>query len=212
MSNTISTSGIAPGQIIEADQLLRVIYALDGTDGTDIILSGSLAVTGSSEFVSIATFLAGAIGDLFGTASWAITASYALNAGAGGSGTNIYNAGPGRVVLSDGTPTALSASAEVVYTGSSFFVTGSTIFTAAPDTVNIFQIQSGSQTFLTIDTGSLFEIYSDLFYVKNYTTKQPVLTISQSIVQIATHSIELSDPAPNGGIYFTSASMYVGLD
>jgi hypothetical protein len=41
----------------------------------------------------------------------------------------------------------------------------------------------------------------------------PVLTVSQSgVVVFATQSQELAGPAPNGGIYFTSASFFVGLD
>ena len=209
---TITTSGIAPGFIIEADQLLRVIYALNGVSGSDIIISGSLGVTGSSEFASPVTLLAGAIGDLFGTASWAITASYALNGSGGGTGVNIANPGPGRVILSDGTSTNLSASVNLIYTGSNFFVTGSTILTAVSNETDIITVRSGSSTFLTINTGSLFDIYSDLFNVRNPATQQPVLTVSQSIVQIATHSIDPSGTAPNGGIYFTSTNFYVGLD
>jgi len=29
---------------------------------------------------------------------------------------------------------------------------------------------------------------------------------------MATQSIELTGPAPNGGIYFTSGALYVGID
>jgi len=44
---TISTSGIAVGQIIRSEHLLRVINALNGTTPIDIKITGSLAVTGS---------------------------------------------------------------------------------------------------------------------------------------------------------------------
>ena len=44
---TISTSGIASGSIIRAEQVLRIIEALDGTDKNDIIVSGSVDITGS---------------------------------------------------------------------------------------------------------------------------------------------------------------------
>jgi len=266
VSNTISTSGIAPGQIIEADQLLRVIYALNGVSGSDIIISGSLGVTSSAEFSSSVNFYAGATGSLFGTSSWAIravsasyfsgsisnadfatSASYALTASyialfpytgsaifsgsilatgsvditgslfvngilVGGGVNAIANPGPGRIVLSDGTPTGASASINLIYTGSNFFITGSTVFTAAPSESNIVTVRSGSSDFLMINTNSFFDIYSSLFSIKNPTTLQPVLTVSESIVQITTHSIDLTDPAPNGGLYFTSTSFYVGLD
>jgi hypothetical protein len=63
-------------------------------------------------------------------------------------------------------------------------------------------------------TGSL-EIKSDvnnIFLIKNF-NNQPVLTVSQSgVVIVATQSVELTSTAPNGGIYFTSGSFFVGLD
>ena len=63
-------------------------------------------------------------------------------------------------------------------------------------------------------TGSL-EIKSDvnnIFLIKNF-NNQPILTVSQSgVVIIATQSLELTGSAPNGGMYFTSGSFFVGLD
>lgn len=52
---------------------------------------------------------------------------------------------------------------------------------------------------------------NDIFLIKN--ANQTVLRISQSgVMVLATQSIELTDPAPNGGMYFTSGSFFVGLD
>ena len=76
----------------------------------------------------------------------------------------------------------------------------------------IFLIQSSSQAFVEISGSSNTNFYSDLFIVKNFTDKQPVLTVSQSIVQIATHSIDPSGTTQAGSIWFTSASMYIGLE
>ncbi len=63
-------------------------------------------------------------------------------------------------------------------------------------------------------TGSL-EIKSDInniFLIKNF-NNEPILTVSQSgVVIIATQSLELTGSAPNGGMYFTSGSFFVGLD
>ena len=63
-------------------------------------------------------------------------------------------------------------------------------------------------------TGSL-EIKTDvnnIFLIKNF-NNQPELTVSQSgVVIVATQSVELTSTAPNGGIYFTSGSFFVGLD
>lgn len=47
-SGTISTDGIYPGAVIQADHVLRIINALNGTANNDIIISGSLYVSGSS--------------------------------------------------------------------------------------------------------------------------------------------------------------------
>ena len=76
----------------------------------------------------------------------------------------------------------------------------------------------GSGTFpfsgSAVITGSL-EIKSDInniFLIKNF-NNQPILTVSQSgVVIVATQSVELTGTAPNGGIYFTSGSFFVGLD
>ena len=63
-------------------------------------------------------------------------------------------------------------------------------------------------------TGSL-EIKSDvndIFLIKNF-NNQPILTVSQSgVIVVATQSIDPTGTAPNGAIYFTSASFFVGLD
>jgi hypothetical protein len=63
-------------------------------------------------------------------------------------------------------------------------------------------------------TGSLFvkSSTSDIFLVKN-TNNTTVLAVSQSgVIVLSTQSQNLTGPAPNGGIYFTSASFFVGLD
>jgi hypothetical protein len=65
-----------------------------------------------------------------------------------------------------------------------------------------------------IITGSL-EIKSNvnnIFLIKNF-NNQPILTVSQSgIIVLVTQSAQLTSPAPNGGMYFTSGSFFVGLD
>jgi hypothetical protein len=63
-------------------------------------------------------------------------------------------------------------------------------------------------------TGSLFmnSDSNDIFLIKN-SSNTTVLAVSQSgVVIFSTQSQELTGPAPNGGIYFTSASFFVGLD
>jgi len=98
-------------------------------------------------------------------------------------------------------------------TGSLFNISSSYALTASfalnGDGGNMFPF-SGS----AIITGSL-EIKSDvnnIFLIKNF-NNQPILTVSQSgIIVLATQSAQLTSPAPNGAIYFTSNSFFVGLD
>lgn len=53
---------------------------------------------------------------------------------------------------------------------------------------------------------------ANIFLIQNQNSVN-ILTVSQSgVIVVATQSIELSNPAPNGGIYFTSNSFFVGLD
>lgn len=118
-----------------------------------------------------------------GTAAVAISASYAL--------TSSY---------------ALNA-------GSSFSIsTGSVIASVNTNTASIFLIKSGSTPFLNIASNSNTTVYSDLFIIKGSTSQQPVLTVSGSIVNIATHSIDPTGNTVAGNIYFTSGAMYIGLE
>jgi hypothetical protein len=77
---------------------------------------------------------------------------------------------------------------------------------------NVFLIRSESQIFVEISGSNNTNIYSDLFIIKNFTTKQPVLTVSQSIVQFATQSSNPAGTTQAGSIWFTSTNMYIGLD
>ncbi len=53
---------------------------------------------------------------------------------------------------------------------------------------------------------------NDIFFIKNVAGNN-VLTVSQSgVMVIATQSAELTGTAPNGGMYFTSTSFFIGLD
>ena len=117
------------------------------------------------------------------SASYALTASFALNGGTGG--------------------------------GSSFSITSGSVTASVDLTNSIFLIQSGTFTPFSVSNLGLTTISgsaTDLFLIKN-TNNQNILRVSQSgIVVFATQSAIQSEPAPNGGIYFTSSSFYVGLD
>jgi len=65
-----------------------------------------------------------------------------------------------------------------------------------------------------ISTGSIsasVNIGSTIFLITN--NNIPILTVSQSgIVILATQSMDPTGIAPNGAIYFTSSSLFIGLD
>jgi hypothetical protein len=107
--------------------------------------------------------------------------------------------------------TNISASSVV---GLSLFsiATGSITASVNVTPSNLFLIKSGSTEYLNISSSSNTTLYSNLFIVKNFTTQQPVLTVSQSIVQIATQSFDPSGTTDAGSIWFTSSSMYIGLE
>ena len=86
-------------------------------------------------------------------------------------------------------------------TTSSIFITGSFTVSSSNTFTNIGP---------TIFSGSI-TIVDDIFLIKN--NNVPVFTVSQSgVVVLATQSAQLTSSAPNGGIYFTSSSFFVGLD
>lgn len=95
-----------------------------------------------------------------------------------------------------------------------FIATGSVTASVNQGT-SVFLITSASKNIFTIDnTGGVTVSGSaqTLFLVKN-SSNNNLLTVSQSgVVILATQSIELSGTAPNGGMYFTSGSFFVGLD
>ncbi len=47
MANTISTSGIQSGSVIEAVHVTRIIDALSGIANNDVYITGSVGITGS---------------------------------------------------------------------------------------------------------------------------------------------------------------------
>ena len=98
--------------------------------------------------------------------------------------------------------------------GSTFMATGS-VTASVNITGDIFIIRSGSYNPFTVSSTGLTTISgsaTNLFLIKN-ASNQPVLTVSQSgIVILATQSIDPTGTAPNGAIYFTSSSFFIGLD
>ena len=158
-------------------------------------------------------------GSLFGTSSWAQSASYsffAITSSFSNSSSfalaNIYTSSVNNATITfirgDLTTFPLIINNVVNSISSSYAVTASYALNGGGSGIGF--PYSGS----AVITGSL-EIRSDvnnIFLIKNF-NNQPILTVSQSgVVVVATQSVELTGTAPNGGIYFTSGSFFVGLD
>jgi hypothetical protein len=74
--------------------------------------------------------------------------------------------------------------------------------------------QSNTSLFLINAQGAttIKSTAANIFLVQNQSNVN-LLTVSQSgIIVVATQSIELTSQAPNGGIYFTSSSLFIGVD
>jgi hypothetical protein len=114
-------------------------------------------------------------------------------------------------IINVGLSSSFSQTASYAVSASSL-ISGSITTKVSTDPSQLFLIKSGSTTYLNISSSGDTDLYSNLFVIRNFTTKQPVLTVTQSIVQFATQSVDPIGTAPNGGIWFTSASFYVGID
>jgi len=90
--------------------------------------------------------------------------------------------------------------------------TGSITASVSNDPANLFLIKSGSASYFNIAGDSNMILQSNLFIIKNFTTQQSILIVSESVVQIATHSVNPTGTTTAGSIWFTSSSMYIGLE
>lgn len=83
--------------------------------------------------------------------------------------------------------------------------TGGDIFLVKSSSFEVLSVKESGVVTITNNAPTMFLIQNPSF--------APILAVSQSgVVIFSTQSTELSTSAPNGGIYFTSASFYVGLD
>ena len=90
--------------------------------------------------------------------------------------------------------------------------TGSVTASVNTDPDELFLIKSGNDIYFNISSSSNTTLYSNLFIIKDFTTQQSVLTISQSIVQFATQPSIPTGITEIGSIWFTSSSLYIGLE
>ena len=238
-SGTIPTAGIAPGGVIQSDQILNIINALNGVTVDTIIISGSFSTSGSNvldgnlalPFLQEGQFLYITGGfvqgiDTIPSSSFAISASYATTSSLPLLGIVTASALASTITFTRGDQTTFdiivsqsgsieSASYAVFAQNAataSYILNGNVEVSVNNSTASIFLIQSQSLSFFNIASNSDMTVSSDLFIIKGFTSQQPVLTINGSILNVATHSINPTGSTITGNIYFTSSSMYVGLE
>lgn len=99
--------------------------------------------------------------------------------------------------------------------GAGFSIVAGSVTASVSTGSNIFLINSGSTNFFSINnqgSTTISSSASDIFIIKG-ATNITLFSVSQSgVITVATQSAQLTGIAPNGGIYFTSSSFYVGLD
>ena len=204
------TASYTPG----SDTAVSSSYAATASSADNFLVRGTLtAQTIVAQYITSSTsFITGST--KFGTLSsntHEFTGSVSISGSLSVSGSN--------VILSNQTSSMSVATASFATTSSyvnglnlAAITTGSIFASVDVDINNLFLIKSGSSTYFNIASNSNTTVYSDLFIIKNFTTQQPILTVSQSVVQFATQSLAPTGITTAGSIWFTSSSMYIGLE
>ena len=234
-SASISGSLNVQGTITATTLVVQTITSSQELVTGSLIVSGSLeaygGVTGSlqgtaswANNATTASYALVAISASYASAS--TSASYALNATSASHTLTASYVNPlsqsviisGSLSLNSTTSSGFVSNADtLIFVGTASFsgltsVTSSLVIENQTNPSSLFLIKSGSTEYFNVSSSGNVTVYSNLFIIKNFNNQQPVLTVSQSIVQFATQSLDPLGNAPNGGIWFTSASMYVGLD
>ena len=192
-------------------------YALTASSADDFLVRGTLTaqtivaqvITSSTEYVTGSTIFGSELSNTHQfTGSVFVTGSLLVNDSA--------------VVLTNQTGSMSVATSSYAFTASYVdatnvnglfrIATGSVSASVNVTPESLFLINSGFTQYFNISSSGDTDIYSNLFIIRNFTTKEPVLTVSQSIIQIATQSFDPVGITQAGTIWFTSASMYVGLE
>ncbi len=234
-SASISGSLTVQGTITAQTLVVQTITSSQELVTGSLIVSGSLnaygGVTGSllgtASWANNATTASYAlVATSASYASASTSASYVLVATTASNALTASYVNPlsqsviisGSLSLNSTTSSGFVSNADtLIFVGTASFsglnsFTSSIVIENQTNPTSLFLIKSGSTTYLNVSSSGNAELYSNLFIIRNFTTQQPVLTVSQSIVQFATQSSTPTGTAPNGGIWFTSTNMYVGLD
>lgn len=164
-------------------------------------LIGNLNVTGDTVITGSLNVTQGITSSLQGTSSYSLNSSYAISSSYSGNSTSASYSLTASYALNGGGG-GVPYQIEI----------GSITASVSTDPASLFLIKSGSVQYINISSSGDTTIYSNLFIIKNFTTKQAVLTVSQSVVQFATQSLIPTGNTTAGSIWFTSSSIYIGLD
>jgi hypothetical protein len=180
-----ATSGSSPSSLVQGELAINV------TDNRLFFGSGSGNVV--KEFGVTSSYALSAL-----SASYAVSASYEINYETSSSYADF----------------AVSASYALTTPTPFRIATGS--ISASVDTgANVFRITSGSSTFFNIDnqgSTTISSSASNIFLIRNQ-NNTPVLTVSQSgVVIFATQSVDPAGTAIPGAFYFTSSSLFIGVE
>jgi hypothetical protein len=204
---TAATASYAPN-IYNSDGALSSSRLVDlngqdltfNADGGDFIIISNPNNTVSIELLTTGSapnliFQTPGDGKLFTSPTSSFTASFAVSAS--------------RAISASYAATAS------VFSGTLNRLTTGSVTASVNVTGDIFLVQSGSFTPFSISNTGATVISSSaqsIFLVKN-SNNTALFEVSQSgVVTFSTQSNVLNNPAPVGAIYFTSASMYIGLE
>ena len=185
-----------PGKVPTVDQLDLGELAINTYDGTVYLKQDT---TVSQSIIQLATTV--------GSGSSVTSASYAQYASTAGSAASASFA---TFALSAESASYSLTASYLPGLNLNSITTGSITASVNIDPAHLFLIKSGSTDYFNIASDSTVTSYSNLFVIKNFTTQQPVFTVSQSVVLIATQSV--APTVSNGGFWFTATDLYVGLD
>ena len=221
---TTSSYAVTSSYAFTASYVLNAIsasYAATASYADNFTVAGTLTaqtiiaqyITSSTQFITGSTKFGTLLTNTHQfTGSVTVTGSLAVN----GSNVVLTNQTASMSVLSSSYAlTTTTASYALTASSINFDIfriaTGSVTASVSTNPSNLFLIKSGSSDYFKIASTET-TLYSDLFIIKNFTTQQAVLSVSQSVVQFATQSLVPVGTTPAGGIWFTSTALYVGLD
>ena len=218
------------GSVVSASYALTASHALNFDTGLFITTSSFNVFTSS---YNTGSFTGSFVGDGSGlinlpiqiieTGSFAITGSNAFIGDQSISGSlNVTGSITAPTFIGDGSQligiTAASkwSGSNPITRNSDVEVTGSLrIISNNTSISDLFLIRSGSEDYIKVSSTGAVSIQNnanDVFLIKNQLGNS-ILNVSQSgVVIVATQSLELMGPAPIGGIYFTSSSLFIGIE